>query len=455
MAALIRTDYDLPTLRVQIAPGETAEIFAMFDVFLRPEQTMTVATVPTRALGLSDRIRSAEDVSESRFALAGDVVERISSALHNLATDVPAYWLELPAPRGYLQLVPWERLLSPALGVPLLRLPNIALRPTAPGPTLHVAVAAGLAVGMPPFDVAGLISAVARTWTRSVDRVVLMDVFVDAGSFPSVRDRTADLPWITVHDTAAMPTAVSDADRDEEAGHPWVRWLSSALAGTATDVVHVLSHGHISGDRGALTLPASPSAEGGDRRARFIGPALLCDALAGLGAWSLLISAVPDNHCEPGLRDLADAVSQARAGAVVLHRMSEPDPVAELGPAIEMVYAGQPQFRPLSGITCWSHPSFVAAPADVKLCDTDGTSALITGATQEVLSHRDTPTWVAAGTRVLETLQAEWIPADGSVPDPHAVAALQTVSKLFDDHVRAHALPDTQNQPQTDVGGIS
>jgi hypothetical protein len=113
MPELIRTQYDLPTLSIHIAPEPKGELYAVFDVLRGRGQATTTAMVATRALGLPDRIRSAKDVSESRFALAGDVVERISTAMHGLATDVPAYWLELPPPRGYLQLVPWERLLSP------------------------------------------------------------------------------------------------------------------------------------------------------------------------------------------------------------------------------------------------------------------------------------------------------------------------------------------------------
>jgi hypothetical protein len=455
VAARIRAEFDLPTLRIRIAPDVRREITAAFEVLRGKGIATTVATVPTRSIGLSDRIRSARDISESRFALDSGVVSRIAAALHDLATDVPAYWLELPAPRGYLQLVPWEHLLSDAIGKPLLRLPSFTLRPNAPGPALRVIIAAGLAVGTPAFDVAGLVAQVAGTWSRSVDREVLIDIFVDAESFPGVSDRTAGLPGVFVHDPGRAPAAEL-GDSDEVAGRPWVKWVSSALDGKAVDVVHLLSHGHISRDRGALVLPVSPTATGSDRLARFIGPVLMCDALDRLGAWSLLVSAVPENHCQPGLRDLADAVSQARAGVVVLHRMGASDSVAELGPALEMIFAGRPQFRPLPGITCWSHPAFVAFPAtDSVLCDQDGTSALISGATNEVLAQTDTPAWVAAGTRVLETLQAEWTPADGSVPDPQTVAALQKVSKLFDEHVQAHALTDHESAAPTDPGGTS
>lgn len=453
MPRMVRIEHDLPTLRIHVARDDREELKAVFEVVRGQGPVSTVREVPTRSLGLADRIRSARDVSESKFRLSPDVVDSLRTALVNLAADdVPAYWLELPSPRGYLQLLPWERLLSPALGRPLLRLPNFTLRPNAPGPTLRIVVVAGRAVGTPDFDAATLVAAVADTWARSVTREVIIDVFVDAESFPDVRDRLAGDPRVTMHDPSLAPDVLlgptsRGAEDDEVRTYPWLQWVTTELAGIATDVVHILCHGHISADRGALALPASPSASGADRFGRFIGPVKLCRALARLGAWSLLLSGVPGNHCPPGLRDLADAVSQARSGVVLLHQMAESDPVAELGSALSMVFGGLPQYLPLPGITCWSHPAFVAYQDKPALCDADGTSALIAGATHEVLSNSDTPAWVAAGTRVLETLQAEWTPVDGSAFNPQAMEALREVSKLFDDHVRTYALPDSEQHP--------
>jgi hypothetical protein len=453
---LVRAEHDLPTLRVHVAGERGEQLRAVFEVVRGPGTAEMVTQVPTLQLGLPNQIRSAEDVSESGFVLDADTVEAISSHLWALAEpDVPAFWLELPPPRGYLQLLPWEKLISPVLGRPLLRLPNSTLRPTAPGPTLRVLIVAGRAAGTPDFDVADLVARVAGSWTRSMGHDVLMDVFVDAESFPGVRDRLTGTAWVTLHDPARAPVVDLDtpslsAEDDRVRMNPWSEWVTGCLRGKATDVVHILCHGQLAGDRGALHLPASPAATGGERSARVIDAVQLNDAMSRLGAWSLLIGAVPRNTCRPGLRALADDVSQSRAGVVLLHDMTAEDPMRDLDPALDMVFGGEPCDHALPGITCWSHPAFVSFPEmQSPLCGDDGTSTLIAGATQEVLAGEDTPAWVAAGARALETLQSQWTPSDGSAPDAQSVAALQALSKLFEDHVKTFALPDEKSDGTT------
>jgi hypothetical protein len=442
MPELVRRDHDLPTLRVRLSGEGPDGPTAGLDVLRGWGEARPVTEISTRSLGLADHIRSARDVSESRFRLADTTIAMIVDALHDLDADAdaPAYWLELPSPRGYLHLVPWERLLSPELGRPLLRLPNYTLRPKAPGSTLRVVLVAGRTLGFAEFDVAYLLDELTTAWTAAVDRDVIVDVFVDADSYREVRYRLRDQPGVTVHDRRRPPDSLPDARGDDAMARPWLDWVGASLGGTATDVIHLVGHGHISGDRGALVLPAAPVDSTADR---FIGPVLVNEAMSRLGAWSLLLSGVPDNHCRPGLRDLADAASQARSGVVLLHEATAAEPAAELDPALRMVFGGLPPERSLPGITCWSHPSFVAFPASRssswQLCDPDGTSSLITDAAHDALTWPDTPTWVAAGARALETLQAEWTPADGSRLDPQAEAALKAVSQLFDEHVRTHA----------------
>ena len=449
MAQKMMTEYDLPTLRVRLGGEGRERLTAVFEAVRGRGPVQPITEVSTSLIGLSDRIRSAGDVAESRFVLPHGLVDALVSALHGLAAaDVPAYWLDLPCPRGYLPLVPWERLLSPALGRPLLRLPISGLRPNAPGTTVRVLLVAGQAVGVPTFDAAPLVADLVDAWTESVEREVLLDVFVDTESYPQVRNRLAGRPAVTVHDPRlaldVRRLAAEGRSEDDEAwAYPWLEWASAALDGKAADVIHFLGQGHISVDRGALALPASPSATGAERSGRFVGSAQLRRALSRLGAWSLVLSGVPGNHCQPGLRDLADATAQTRTGVVVLHQMQADAPVAELRSTLAMVFGGAPPPGALPGITCWTHPLFVAFPVeDVELCDRDGTSSLITGATQQALAHRDTPAWVAAGTRALENLQVEWTPTDGRPLDSYSVAALEQISKMFDEHVRAYGLPD-------------
>ena len=168
MAQKMMDEDDLPTLRVRLGGEGRERLTAVFEAARGRGPVQPITEVSTSSIGLSDRIQSARDVAESRFVLPRGLVDALVAALRGLAAaDAPAYWLDLPSPRGYLPLVPWERLLSPALGRPLLRLPISGLRPNAPGMTVRVVLVAGQAVGVPAFDVAPLVADLVDAWTES------------------------------------------------------------------------------------------------------------------------------------------------------------------------------------------------------------------------------------------------------------------------------------------------
>lgn len=471
MAAMVRSDNDLPTLRVRLraqSPAKGAstasEPVAAFQVLRGRDPVAWAQTVPTRRLGLADRIRSARDVQEDDFAIPADVAAAARDALSRLTgPDDPACWLELAAPRGYLHFVPWERLLSPLLDRPLLRLPNYVLRPTAPGSSMRVVLAVGQAPAKRPFDVPDTVAELTRLWLTSTDRAVSIEVFVAPGEVDAVRERLEQNPDVTVHDPRTVGEVLAGVS-----ANGWVAWVRTALAGRAADVVHVVGHGTLVGERGALALPSLPLPDpppkqplskqrlskqrlsdtplSGESSAwpGTLGAVDLCTSLDRSGAWGLVVTSPPRNHCPAALRDLADAVAQARPGVVALHEWDAADAAEQMRAMLLMLIDGTPPRRSLPGVQCWSHPSFVAFPdAVAPLCEADGTSTLIAEATHEVLAQANTPAWVAAGVRSLEALQARVMPTDGEPPDPAAVAALEAVSKLFEQHVRTFAPPQT------------
>jgi hypothetical protein len=435
MAAIVRSENDLPTLRAHLR--RERQPVAVLEVLRGSGAGREVATVPTAALGLADWIRSARDVVESFFTVPPEVAEAVRTGLELVSRhEDRAFWLELPPPRGYLHLVPWERLLSPVLDRPLLRLPHFTLRPQAPGPSLRVVLAAGRSSSKPPFPVVETVEQLTVLW-QAIHHQVDLEVFVTGDDARAVQERLSGQAAVTVHDLDDL------AGSSESAPDGWLGWVESALAGRAADVVHFVAHGMLLGEHGALTLPGIRSSAA--ELPGTVGSVELCAALDRIGAWSLLISAPPRNHCPAGLRDLADAVAQARPGVVALHELDVPHGAGiadTFGPVLRMIYDGVSATAPTPGLVCWTHPAFAAFPDnELPLCRSDGTSALIAEATNSVLAQADTPAWVAAGTRTLEALQARVIPTDGRAADPQAVAALEAVSKLFDEHVRAFALP--------------
>jgi hypothetical protein len=439
MPALVRSENDLPTLRVRLQGKETKpgmEPVAKFQVLRGRGPVTWTESVPTQVLGLADWIRSARDVHESEFAIPSSVAAEACDALARLSRPADAaYWLELPPPRGYLHFLPWERLLSGLLDRPLLRLPNFTLRPNAPGPTLRVVLT--VAQSKWPVDVPATTAGLARQWLESTGRQVDLDVFVAPEERAAVRDRIGGIGHVTVHDLPQATALISGVSNNG-----WVTWVRTALAGRAADVVHIASHGTLIGDRGALALPALLMRGADIPMAGTLGSVDVCTSLGRAGAWGLIVTAPEGSHCPGALRDLVDTVAQARPGVVALHEMDVPDAADELRALLRMLIDGEPPNRSLPGVLCCSHPSFIAvAPDETPLCTPEGTSSLITEATQDVLAQSDTPAWVAAGARALEAMQARAIPTDGATPDPAAVAALKEVSAMFDEHVRTFAPP--------------
>lgn len=95
----------------------------------------------------------------------------------------------------------------------------------------------------------------------------------------------------------------------------------------------------------------------------------------------------------------------------------------------------------LPGITCWAHPSFVDEQRlDLGLAAT-GETSLLQASTMQVLAEPDTPAWVAAGSRILENRQSQWLrtgdtnSAAEPAADADAIAALNSVAGLLNRHV--------------------
>ena len=112
----------------------------------------------------------------------------------------------------------------------------------------------------------------------------------------------------------------------------------------------------------------------------------------------------------------------------------------QLQAGLRMIYEDDIPHTPMSSLTSWSHPASVEYPDQptTTLLGASGASTLFSEATQQVLAREETPTWVAAGARALETLQADWFPDALAPDDPEAVAALERISAIFDEHVQTH-----------------
>jgi hypothetical protein len=452
MPVLVRGEHDLPTIRVRLGRSARNRSLAVFEAVRGRGEPVEVDRCGLDELGLPERMDGVHQLDDGAFRLPDAVATRLSASAAELgASLVPphdAVWLELPNPRGYLHVVPWERLLA-RLDRPVLRLPNHTVRPQAPASSLEIALCASAPMAKTAFDPAVTLDRLTRLWVAKAGHQVAVHLFTDASGYESLRARTADLgATVTVHDPREAErydepertTRVGDA---AAIANPWLLWIRDALRGRALDVLHFVTHGYLSGDRGCIALASTPSRNVDRRLSRFVGAAELSALRVQAGAWALALTGPPYNYSGAGLRDLADAIALAHPGVSLVSELTLDPDGEQLAEAIGMVFgAGAAPSRALPGVTCWVHPSFVEYPVreqDAMLLTPDGRSSLLKASTVECLSGRETPARVAAGTRYLESTQADWLPdTPDAGADSDAVAALESVSALLERHVSRH-----------------
>ncbi|MGH8923376.1 MAG: hypothetical protein ACRDWA_01845 [Acidimicrobiia bacterium] len=245
-------------------------------------------------------------------------VKQIAEWVHNRLGPRAELWLHLVKPYAHLGALDWEGELQPALGVPLLRLPDVFPIPEIHRSVVTVAVcASGPAVKGPPPALEAL-PLIARAFA-SIGREVRFHIFADeaAGTMAGL----PDLEGVTVevHNPVDAP---APADLWPGVVNPWLRWMLAARD-DATDVVHFVGHGYYGNEQGWLALAGAPR---GDRSsASHIGSNELASFLTSMGAAAVGFSNTPDNYSPPGLRALVDALGASRAGPVLLHS-PESDP---------------------------------------------------------------------------------------------------------------------------------
>jgi len=231
-------------------------------------------------------------------------------------------WLELPSPRGYLHVLPWEALLL-GLRRPLWRASRTAPLPRPGRASLTVAVVAGGWPGEPR----GLPDRPTEAWT--VPTQCRADVRVFAG-----------------------PPAVDPAA-------PWLPGVRASLDGHPLDVLHLVSPGVFTDGRGAVRAPDGHP----------VGAEEITAFLDRTGAWCLMLTGSSRTGSLAALRDLADAIATTRPCVTLTHDADEPhEPPADLIPGRNLAplfgrafgteaTGSAPPASP--AVACWVAPSFV------------------------------------------------------------------------------------------------
>ncbi|GAA2515839.1 hypothetical protein [Pilimelia columellifera] len=234
----------------------------------------------------------------------GELRREIVAAVTRQLPGMSALWLHLVAPYGWLSAAPWESVLAPRLGIPVLRLPRPLPAAAAPAARWTVAVVANAPAGA--IWPTGYLPAFARALTTAVRMPAQVDVFADAATADALsRGRTT--PALVVHEPPAMAVDGTAADR-------WSRWLTGRLAGTGVRVLYVIGDGALDGVRSLTAVAADPGGRYRLGRAGYLSGGDIRRLADRLGAPAVGIGSPPGNDSDLATRLLADAVGSAQCG---------------------------------------------------------------------------------------------------------------------------------------------
>jgi hypothetical protein len=264
--------------------------------------------------------------------------------------------VHLVKPYGILRLVAWERLLGDALHVPVLMLPDFIFPPPLEAKdALEVAVCASAPLGHEDWSVYRALRRAAEQIVAATPRRLRLHIFTDR--VIAARLKGEGLPAappggdVILHDDVDAEKYASEDPESrllDVAGalrSPWLLWMREVLREQPIDVMHFVCHGYMARDRGALLVAQSPTERTDRYLAGPIGATELRTFLTQVGAWSTVLTALPDNYSDPGLRTLADEIAQSRPGPLLL-ASDDPKGFPATGAGYRFLYSTQPEVPP-------------------------------------------------------------------------------------------------------------
>lgn len=400
MAMRLQREHSLPVVAVRLEQ-EGYQPVARVDLLVNEDGEQVIhgsRTVTLDELG-------CDSSREPAMQVPPDLVDFVGGWSHDVLAPDRALWLHLVKPYGSLGAVPWERDLVPAIGRPLLRLPDVLPAPSRSTSSFVVALVATAPApeGAPPAP--ALVAPVADALVRGLGTRLHLHVFADEGTEDAVERALQPLGIARLEVHRARHDGRRTGDGDLRSA--WLRWVRDAIEGRSLDAVHFLVHGTSLGTHGAVLTPLMPSL---DRANPVSLEASDLEAfLNRVGALVVGFTRLPDNWSDFGLRMLADDLGSRRAGPVVLH-----DPALDPGhEALAGCFAfladtapGRPPVSP--GLQLYTQPRQVADDSTSQPPPGAGSADLApSAAVQAHFDRDDTPAWLAAAQRYLEQQEAQ------------------------------------------------
>ena len=353
----------------------------------------------------------------SGLVLPSGLGEELRVALAPTPRRAPV-WLEFRRPFGYLPVIPWERLVQPLLGIPVLRLPFSAVPAVVRSSSLTIALCAPLAGTAALVEFLQEVVPALPAGTRV--EVFTTDPQAHAAG-PGGLGVTFHEPPDTL-DEDREPPEISGGHGDASLENPWLRWMVGTIAPASVDVLHLICPGRLSSNFGLLDFGASPTGRESDRALRLVSAGQLLACLTELGASS--VSFASPGRGEAALRIMAHRMSGLVSGPVVVHAPAAGH-AADLAGAFRFLFGSEPEPPPTSpavAISC--HPSLLQPAAKAALVTKEPalerklTSAItdltldkgVTG--DDLRGPVQPPVWLAASQRILERYASSLIGTD-------------------------------------------
>jgi len=393
----------------------------LFDLYHRGRHAITL---PARAIemGLPPPGKQwyTYKYDEPHFEIPGEVASVLKSLIDSYSEGYEPIWIQFGSPAGDLPLVPWERILEPALGRAVLRLPEFLFDPVSQSDPLDVVLCASSPSAKDALPHEKVIPSLVRRMLETHKGRLVIHIFTDLQAYEPLRvslgehlkDRDAERGVVlydpqTARQFEAAERKTSIDDELGEVQNPWLKWILSQLEDRSVQAVHFICHGYLSFSQGALAFSESPVCNEDRSWARFVGARQLSTFLTRAGAWVLGLSEVQPGLSGFGVRMLFRNLNQIRAGTTYVHDLTA-DPDAEaLASTYEFLFrygAAAPPRSPAVSLSC--PPGLFLPSSPEKIGEREKLLEEFTlkkGATRQYFEQGSrAPRWMGMAQRALE-----------------------------------------------------
>jgi hypothetical protein len=419
MAERVKAENDLVAITISLDPDTPPAALARVRLVVeRATKPVHETSVPATDLGIPlmfdpSAYRYREPEWRLPASLVNELVDAVGESLGDELLDI--LWLHLASPSGFVPVVPWEALLTPAFRVPVVRVPNFALFPPLDTRSIDVALCISQPVAKAEFNAAELAATIARRLLVPESAFCTVHVFADAPTHSRLRNtglaRDNGDGAIVLHDPARAPGARRQSAFADEAGsdgwNPWLAWMKATLSARTVEAVHFLGHGYLATDQAALAVAESPVENRDSDAARFIEARQIASFLDAVGAWSVGFTTPPLSFSSMGIRVLADDLAHRRAGPILIHSLATDPDGRRLGAIWADLLHGVPPTEP-TDVALYCHPRIFSMQHGSESSSFAG--SLLSDPRIGGRNAQDQPAWVTLTRRYLEQSTARLFP---------------------------------------------